>query len=431
MPPCGNGAGAGELEQVETLLRPSLLAGRLRAVGGVPSRGRLHVLDARYDPGERCTVLYEVGGSLVVATLELCCRRDVTAADRLLVRRFPSDPALPGLARAFDPHGLASSLGDALPGGPEWRIVRCRPTLVRYRPARSCTIRIDLIARHDGTGLFGRRTLFAKMHRDDRKAEASFRLSRDLAAAGASLEVLRVARPVAFLPAFPLSIYEEETGAPLDRLALAGEGGRPAVALAGRALAEFHAVPVRHPRRRTASEELSHVRARCAPTAAVAPRRGAAFDEALDALDRRREQLELDRRDVVLGHGDVKPSQFLIRARHATLLDLDHGGMADAAMDVGSFVAALAGARVGARSGDASPTARARCVELERTFLEGYGGNADLAGTDFGARVDWWAALALVRKARRAAARSNRSPLPERLVKAALERLRAGSELAA
>ena len=117
-------------------------------------------------------------------------------------------------------------------------------------------------------------------------------------------------------------------------------------------------------------------------------------------------------------HADCKPSQFLIDGTKVGLLDFDHAGMADPALDVGTFMASLRQlawrpSPKACRSTRSNMDGSMR--DLERSFLDSYCHSADV-DADFRQRAVWYQAFALLRKAQRAFARSFRSRVPERLV---------------
>ena len=150
---------------------------------------------------------------------------------------------------------------------------------------------------------------------------------------------------------------------------------------------------------------------------AVDPELGARMADLATALSRRLEQLSLESREQRMVHADCKPSQFLIDGTKVGLLDFDHAGMADPALDVGTFMASLR--QLGCRR---SPKARRPTVSnmdrwmcLERSFLDSYCRSTDV-DDDFRQRAVWYEAFALLRKAQRAFARSFRSPVAGLLV---------------
>jgi hypothetical protein len=97
------------------------------------------------------------------------------------------------------------------------------------------------------------------------------------------------------------------------------------------------------------------------------------------------------------------------------MLDFDHCGMSDPASDVGTYLATLRqlGIRQALYATDRA-AAQARGVwlrALEDRFLDEYC-VASSRGEGFRRRAGWYEAVALMRKALRAFARSPRSPMP-------------------
>src|SRR5919109_440564 len=67
------------------------------------------ILDAKYEPGNYCTILYQLGDRMLIGTLrwgkaegELPATARLIAPLGMQVYRFEHDPALPGLATALD-----------------------------------------------------------------------------------------------------------------------------------------------------------------------------------------------------------------------------------------------------------------------------------------------------------------------------------------
>ena len=347
----------------------------------VPAVGRLlghepravHVLDAKYRPGERCTVLYEADGRLVVGRLDLA-GAGPEAPLRLAV--VPDDPALPGLPTILD----ASAITDRLETACGLRVRRCRTALVRYRPDKRATVRLDLVTAE------GRRTLFAKAYHDPVKAQRVHDVMAALCPALAGSAVA-VAAPVAHLPELAVVIQAALPGTPLDDRHVAG---------AARGVAALHRSGVAVDRSRSADRALDKVEDRVRRIAAVVPATAGAM---LDVVDRLRgTAAALGTRPAVLVHGDCKPSQFLVDGDGVGLLDFDHVGAADPALDVGAFLAA---------SPAEAPPAEA--------FLRAYQG-ASGSGHELLVAARWHRALVLLTKAERAFARSWRSPRPGALL---------------
>jgi hypothetical protein len=368
-------AAEAERARVDEAMHVPRVALAVRPLLGRTARA-VHVLDAKYRPGDRCTVLYEVDGRLVVGRLDLA-REGPEAELRLLA--LPEDPALPGLPTVLDATAMAERLGAEL----GWPVRRCRPALVRYRPDKRATVRLDL------AGGGGRATVFAKVYHDPEKARRVHEVMRELRGALAGRE-LALAAPVAHLADLAVVLQAPLAGRPLD-------DGHVAGAAVG--LAALHDVGHAVDRPRPAAGTLDKVEARARRAAAVAPATGEAMLALVERLRAAAEAHGIGARPPVLVHGDCKPGQFLVDGDRVALLDFDHVGAAEPALDVGSFVASCR--PPGAPAGGA--------------FLAAYVA-ATGAGEDLREPVAWYQALALLTKAERAFARSWRSPAPAALL---------------
>jgi hypothetical protein len=109
------------LGRVDEMLDAHAMGARLHAAIGAGGGGRCHVLDAKYEPGVRCTVLYRAGDLLVRGDLideetgSVDAFRPIVAPG-VRLSRFPADPDLPRLADA-----AWTSCGTARPSGRRWR----------------------------------------------------------------------------------------------------------------------------------------------------------------------------------------------------------------------------------------------------------------------------------------------------------------------
>jgi hypothetical protein len=341
---------------------------------------------------------------------------------------FPDDPALPGLARVFDHEGMRQVLTTALPAcrAGEMRVLRCRTTLLRYRPTRRCTVRLDLslVDRRTGTVVPG--VLYGKVYHDLAKATSVFADMQTLYAAAALRDGgVAVARPAALVPDLAMILQEPLAGTPLDALlgrgaGAGGSGGRRATGAVVRiaeALASVHASRLQASRRRPIVPALRRMAERASAIGLVDQRLGGRMGDLVDALLADTEGLDDLGARTRFVHGDCKPSQFLLGS-HVAMLDFDHAGMADPACDIGDFTAALRqlSAREAVRARGrrvASPDLRLHVIE--ECFLAHYRERND-SDPGLPARVAWYQALALLRKAIRGFQRSPLSPLPALLV---------------
>lgn len=413
---------AAEVSRVREALRPGAMRPRLLDALGL-SRGACQILDAKYEPGLRCTVLYQVGPHLVRGDVavgdglnaartvaqpgEAAARQAVPPGVELSV--FPADPGLPALAAATDPHVLYAAIRELAPRA--GRRARAQPVrLLRYRPGRRATL-LAVVA--------GDRYV-VKVYHDPGKALAVAQESAALRGAlGPGAGPLRLAATIGMLPGMPAVLQRVVPGHGLDQL-LGSPRGRAAgladaVRSAAQATAALHRAPVASRRLRPVAAELRRFQSRAGRIARVDTAAGAQLATLADRLICAQPTV-----GAALGlvHGDCKPSQFRVHGDAVTLLDFDHCGVADPASDVGSFLASLR--QAGARGRFAAAPGRSGQLEaLAAAFLRAYlDGSGDHPGT-FGARARWYEAVALERKALRAYSRSPDSILPALLVREA------------
>ena len=410
-----------ELERFVEALQPGVMGVRLAAALGW---GPLtcHVIDAKYEPGTRGIVLYEHGGRLLRGDLlseDESTGGATIVAPGLLICSFPDDPELPTLPSVMDADHVGPALVAAL-GERSGRLdirgrVRCRTSLLRYRPGKRATVGISFV------GEAGR--FVAKAYHDPAKATAVAEEAPALTASVRAGGTLRFAPTVAHLPELALVVQRAVGGTPLDGLIGASpedaSAAPDAMRSAARALAELHGNAPATDRQRSVERELLRFGARAARIADVDPELGAATAQLADRLLELHVDLPVAETGVV--HGDCKPSQFLVAGHQVYLMDLDHLGVSDQAADVGTFLASLrqvvvrdsvTGRTVG-RTDDRSGV----LTELSELFLETY---LQTRGGDRGrARIRWQEGVALERKALRAFARAPRSPLASALVREA------------
>jgi aminoglycoside phosphotransferase (APT) family kinase protein len=389
------------LDCVEEAMDASRMGPRLRAaLGGTAAP--CHVVDAKYEPGVRCLVLYRVGDRLVRG--DLLDDPAADGGDRPVVAPgvrlacFPDDPDLPRLADALDPATLRDALRDVVPG----RILRCRVGLLRYRPGKRATLAVQV-----RTAGGPARRLVVKSYHDGRKAAAVAAEAVLLDATTDPSAPLRFAPVRGHLPDLSLVVQEHATGTGLDEvLRVPGRDARRAVRRAAAALAELHRRPVVSGRVRSVDAEVDRFGLRSRRVAQVAPATGAALGDLAARLAATAQTVPAGA--VGLVHGDCKPSQFLLRGdRDVVLLDLDSCGRADPAADVGTFLATLRQQALRRGSDQSS-------VDLAAAFLDAYVDEA--AGAADRRSIGWYEAVALERKALRCFARAPRSPLTRALV---------------
>lgn len=437
-----------EYEQVATALSPRTMGPLLEQIfqseidksegQEKPARGRKYkcrILDMKYEPGNYCTILYQFGDHLVTGNYRWNSDESQTPqGTRIIpslgmrVYRFPNDPVLPSLTKALDPQTVSAALTDALPEiqSDTARILRCDVKPLRFRPGRRCTVRLNLWLREKGSGAIYNRVLYGKIYHDLEKAERVYQqmvsLSRSMPVKNSQSSF---ATACAFLPDLAMVLQDPMEGIPLDSLISCDTETRDpraiaGVALAASALAVFHASGLVGGKSRSISSELMRFKKRGAGIGHIHLELGNEIVKLADALSTWLDTLDEWGATACIVHGDCKPAQFLIADQQVALLDFDHCGMADPAVDVGTFLATLQQMQVKqVLKNRGAPT---RCSswmpDLKQQFLNAY---CRLSGapSDFTQRADWYEAVGLLRKAIRGFERSPFSPLPAALIAAA------------
>lgn len=411
-----------QLERFLAALDARSMGGRLAEAVGAAST-TCAVLDAKYLPGERATVLYDLGGRLLRGTLvpewdSAATSRGIEVDPGLSIHVFPDDPDLPSLRRVTDPLAVGPRLAVALGRGARFddagAVSACRTALLRYRPGKRATMLIEYRSGGD--------RYIAKAYHDSSKAAAVAHESDALASAARSATLLKFATMAAHLPELGVVVQREVSGTPLTSLLDTRNGpaaaAEPGVRRAARALAELHRTSPATKRQRSVVRELRRFSERAARIGEVAPAPG----DALSGLAARLTHLEPQIPEAELGtvHGDCKPSQFLL-GQYVNLLDVDHLGVSDVAADPGTFIASLRQQAARRRLSRNMPATEAY-DHLAAVFLDEYLMVRE-CGRGARARIHWQEAVALERKALRAFARAPRSPLAQILVAQAHRRL--------
>ena len=361
-----------------------------------------HVLDAKYEPGVRAVVLYELGGRLVRGDLlpDPATDEPGVVAPGLRVSAFPHDQDLPSLPRLMD----ATVVGPLLGGSS-----RPQLELLRYRPGKRATVRVRFDREH---------FLVAKAYHRPDKAAAVAEEAASLFDAAAGAATLRLAPVHSHLADLGWVVQRPVDGRPLDALVgnprVCPADAEVGIRLAARALAELHTSSPTLRRERSVDKELRRFGVRSAGIATVDPALGQLGAELAQRLVDVQEHLPPAHVGPV--HGDCKPSQFLLAPPRAVLLDLDHCGLSDQAADVGTFMATLRQLAVRHHLAGRPEQLGRRLGTLAEDFLAAY---LHAIGDDSDGRrqrVRWHEAVALERKALRSFARAPRSPVPAALI---------------
>jgi Ser/Thr protein kinase RdoA (MazF antagonist) len=404
--PVADEAASARLDRFVEAMQPGLLGPRLTAaLGGADLP--CHVLDAKYEPGVRAMLLYRRGGDLLTGELDPE-PSGVVVAPGVRVLAFPQDQGMPTLARVADRDVLGRALAEAVATPSYLLRPRCRTLLLRYRPGKRATFL---------AALGGDRARYVvKAYHDGKKAAAVAAEAPALGSAASGARTLAFAPVVAHLPALRVLVQRAVPGTPLDVLLGCGEfAARAAVVSAAHALAEFHELAPATVRDRPVERELRRFRSRALGIAAGDPGAGEVLVSLAERLLISWQALPSSRPGPV--HGDCTPSQFRVDGGRTFLTDLDHVGISDQAVDVGTFLASLRQLEIRRSLGRDSVRPRARTCALAASFLVAY--RQVRARPVEPARIRWHEAAALERKALRAYARAPRSPFAPTLAAAA------------
>jgi hypothetical protein len=391
------------------------------------------VLDMKYEVGEYCTLLYQLGERMVIGAFHWGhAESELPATARLIeplgmqVYSFEQDPALPGLATALDPERMRQALFEALPEFREGNSIplRVRARPLRYRPGKRCTMRFDIWTRDSRTGAYARQTLYGKAYHKRDKAASVFAEMGMLAESDAVRAGRVVLAPaLAFMSDLQIVVQAPVEGVPLELYleglqsdVTAGDSrGWDGVIRSAGALAAVHTSGLTTDRERPIAAEVKRFGKRASQAAAVDPAIGGRMAELAAALPQWLDKLPEWGERITLVHGDCKHSQCMLSSDGVAILEWDHCGMADPATDIGTYLATLRqmGIHQALKArGSAASAARTRWLRaLEDEFLEAYVAASGF-GDSFRPRARWYEAVAMMRKALRAFARAPRSPMP-------------------
>jgi hypothetical protein len=309
----------------EQTMRPVLQ--RCLSAGDVDATiASARIVGARYQPGKRCIVSYRVTGSdserhLLVAELN---------SGRAGMRswRFPDDPVLKGLHQPQ--RGSRKDIDVVLHAPTVSRQSRIAMQAVRYEPRKHCVlVSVDI----NGQPRMVAKVLSNASGARTRAAWAALG-TRNVAAE----PTLHCPELLAFEPATSTLWLQWCEGEPLS--GYAGRAGLiPACERAAEAIVALHcsqlAAPARFDLQRFKTATLS----RCESLAHAYP----ACRDLLTSLQERlrREFDDSPAMGMVPTHGDINPSQLLVRGEAAVVLDLDTLSMAEPLLDLAHFIAGL------------------------------------------------------------------------------------------
>ena len=327
----------------------------LRAYGECSQRYILHVLadDRRCDEEYKDELSRLINNGIVKSSQTSRAQRGITLVPEMamVVRLFPVNPALPGLAGATDKEGIISLLGSHLLRFREegWRPVAVDyDVLMRYKPGHPVHDAISgapgapTACGHSDTRGFG------KVFRDDRWQQRYALLEAAWHAACASGGAWRAARPVVSVPEWRFILQEGVAGRQFrdvvadlpDRATeLELNEVEDRLRAVARAVRVMQLAPVSLGPRcdfasllQTQDSNLAYLR-QCQPTLAA------------ELTRLRKELLKLERaiprQPMVFAHGDFAHGNVLLDGTDVGIVDFDKAGEAEPAYDAAYFLTHL------------------------------------------------------------------------------------------
>ena len=284
------------------------------------------------------------------------------------------DKALPALEQLTDPERARRLLEDAIRvNHPDTRVRSCRPDVRRYKPGSRCTVFYELDLEPGSTGPGA---VVAKTYRGD-KGRNAFEGMRALWLADVNPRGnVRLAEPLAYLSDLRVlvqSVVPEETTLKERVREVFATGSEQALeslhaelAKAAAGLADVHACGVVHGETVTWKHELADVTELLDRLRPSLPDVVDSITPLLDLLEK--EESQTVAQPVVPTHRSFRPAQVLIAQGRISFIDFDGLCMAEPALDVAMFRAALRDA--GTRGTDKSAAFGPADVERGLAMLD-------------------------------------------------------------
>jgi aminoglycoside phosphotransferase (APT) family kinase protein len=326
----------------------------------------------------------------------------------------PPETVLAAMPRLLDPAESRALLEQGLrAGSPEradLRIEACTPEVLSYKPGSRCTLRYHLTYPPELAGRSWPSSVIAKTYRKDSKGRNAYdgmlALWRSPLADGA---IVTLAEPLAYIPELKIMVQApiagEQSLEDLLKSALSANTQPAIEALYGymrqtaAGLAAFHQSGVRHGEPVLLDQRFAEIRELIARLIVAVPELAGAVEPFLARLEVLATAEPADA--AVPTHGTFNPEQVLIDGQRIGFIDFDDFCMAEPALDVALFRAAIKD--IGMNALDESMT-RQREIRLARlarldmigeVFLAEYEKHAPISRQ----RVALWEAWSYLRDA--------------------------------
>jgi hypothetical protein len=326
----------------------------------------------------------------------------------------PPESELAAMPRLTDPIESRALLEEGIrtssPEHADLRIESCTPEVLSYKPGSRCTLRYHLTYPPELAERGWPTNVIAKTYRKDSKGrnayEGMLALWRSSLASG---DAVTLAEPLAYIPELKIMVQGTIAGAQsledLLKSALATNSQQAMEELYGYmrktalALAAFHQSGVRHGQTVQLSERFAELRDLIARLIIPAPELAGAVEPLLARLEALAAAQPADA--AVPTHGTFNPEQVLIDGQQIGIIDFDDFCMAEPALDVALFRAAIKDIGMNALDESMAGNREIRLARLARLdligeeFLSEYEKHAPIARQ----RVALWEAWSYLRDA--------------------------------
>jgi hypothetical protein len=324
----------------------------------------------------------------------------------------PPETELAAMPRLTDPAESRALLEQGIrassPEHADMRIEACTPEVLSYKPGSRCTLRYHLTYPPELAGRGWPANVIAKTYRKDSKGRNAYdgmlALWRSPLASG---DVVTLAEPLAYIPELKIMVQGPVAGAQSleDMLKAALDANsQPAMEelydymrKTAIALAAFHQSGVRHGQTVALAERFAEIRSLIARLLVPAPELAGAVEPLLARLEALAAEHPADA--AVPTHGTFNPEQVLIDGERIGIIDFDDFCLAEPALDVALFRAAIKDIGMNALDENMARNREIRLARLARldmigdTFLAEYEAHAPITR----ARVALWEAWSYLR----------------------------------
>jgi ABC-type multidrug transport system fused ATPase/permease subunit len=272
----------------------------------------------------------------------------------MAVSAFPIDGELPTLIGATDRARMCDIFAETLPEAltDDFAPQDCAIVPVNYARRHRCVLRYEIAGRGRGNKP-QRRDVYGKVADDKQGALVGALIAalRERVLDSRNAHQFNLPRSLGFRPDLQLTLLEAIPGKPqISQLLKARLAGRSEASADGLTLEEaldacaqiaqaLHGSKIALGRRRTLDGELKALQKEIVVVQHIAPELGARFQSWLERIETYAE--ESDPLDLQCSHGDYTYSQIIFDGKQSGLVDFDTICQAEAALDLGQFLAYL------------------------------------------------------------------------------------------